>query len=86
MQRLRLGAARAAVAAAAEYPRAARLRREERAAAAAGQLVLRGRGRGVSGQLPVLSAVHRGRHRGGLHGADCAHRQEYFPAGHRHEG
>ena len=55
-------------------------------AAAAGQLVLRGRGRGVSGQLPVLSAVHRGRHRSRLHGADRAHHQEYFPAGHRHEG
>ena len=41
---------------------------------------------GVSGQLPVLSAVHRGRHRGRLHGADRAHHQEYFPAGHRHEG
>ena len=50
------------------------------------RLVLRGRGRGVSGQLPVLSAVHRGRHRGRLHGADRAHHQEYFPAGHRHEG
>ena len=28
----------------------------------------------------------RGRHRGGLHGVARAHRQEYFPAGHRHEG
>ena len=37
-------------------------------------------------QVPVLSAVHRGRHRGRLHGADRAHHQEYFPAGHRHEG
>ena len=45
-----------------------------------------GRGSCVPRQLPVLSAVHRGRHRGGLHGAARAHRQEYFPAGHRHEG
>ena len=86
MQRLRLGAARAAVAAAEQYPHAACLRSAERKAAAAGQLVLRrGRSR-VPCQLSVLSAVHCGRHRGGLHGADCAHRQEYFPAGHRHEG
>jgi len=49
------------------------------------KLLRRGRSR-VPCQLSVLSAIHCGRHRGGLHGADCAHRQEYFPAGHRHEG
>ena len=42
--------------------------------------------RGVSGQLPVLSAVHRGRHRGRLHGAHRAHRQKRVRAGHPHEG
>lgn len=65
---------------------AARLRPAECKAPAAGQLVLRRGGSCVPRQLPVLSAVHRGRYRGGLHGAARAHRQEYFPAGHRHEG
>ena len=86
LQRLRLGAARKALAAAGQYPPAARLRPAECKAPAAGQLVLRRGGSCVPRQLPVLSAVHRGRHRGGLHGAARAHRQEYFPAGHRHEG
>ena len=56
LQRLRLGAACAAVAAAEQYPHAACLRSAERKAAAAGQLVLRrGRSR-VPCQLSVLSA------------------------------